>query len=55
MEFSCNVSLPDYLGIGKGCSVGWGVIKGIGEKKNPKRPRFVRKIGGDSNEHGLMI
>lgn len=29
LEFSCNVGLPDYLGIGKGCSVGWGVMKGL--------------------------
>ncbi len=29
LEFSCNVALPDYLGIGKGCSSGWGVVKGL--------------------------
>ncbi|MCB0532542.1 MAG: CRISPR-associated endonuclease Cas6 [Lewinellaceae bacterium] len=29
LEFSCNVTLPDYLGIGKGCSSGWGVVKGL--------------------------
>ncbi|MCK6692498.1 MAG: hypothetical protein L6Q97_10390 [Thermoanaerobaculia bacterium] len=27
LEFSCNVALPDNLGIGKGCSSGWGVVK----------------------------
>ncbi len=27
LEFGCNVALPDYLGIGKGCSSGWGVVK----------------------------
>ena len=29
MEFTCNVALPDYVGLGKGCSGGWGVIKGL--------------------------
>jgi hypothetical protein len=24
--------LPDYIGFGKGCSVGWGVVKGVGSK-----------------------
>ncbi|MCB0573045.1 MAG: hypothetical protein KDC61_00560, partial [Saprospiraceae bacterium] len=27
LEFSCNVALPDYIGLGKGCSSGWGVLK----------------------------
>jgi hypothetical protein len=30
LEFASNVPLPDYLGLGKGCSVGWGVVKGLG-------------------------
>lgn len=29
LEFSCNVGLPDWIGIGKGCSSGWGVIRGL--------------------------
>jgi len=29
MEFETNVALPDYMGLGKGCSSGWGVIKGL--------------------------
>lgn len=29
LEFACNISLPDYIGIGKGCSTGWGVVKGL--------------------------
>jgi hypothetical protein len=29
MEFQANVVLPDYLGFGKGCSVGWGIVKGL--------------------------
>jgi hypothetical protein len=32
LEFSTNVFLPDYIGFGKGCSVGWGVVKGVGFK-----------------------
>jgi hypothetical protein len=29
MEFETNVVLPDYVGLGKGCSSGWGVVKGL--------------------------
>lgn len=29
VEFTTNVFIPDYLGFGKGCSVGWGVVKGL--------------------------
>lgn len=29
MEFMANVALPDYIGLGKGCSMGWGVVKGL--------------------------
>lgn len=29
MEFETNVLLPDYVGLGKGCSSGWGVVKGL--------------------------
>ncbi len=36
LEFSSNVLLPDYLGLGKGCSVGWGVVKGVGERRGSK-------------------
>ncbi|MCW5921725.1 MAG: hypothetical protein KIS77_05230 [Saprospiraceae bacterium] len=27
LEFTCNVGLPDFVGIGKGCSIGWGVVR----------------------------
>jgi len=27
LEFSAHVALPDYVGLGKGCSMGWGVLK----------------------------
>jgi hypothetical protein len=33
MEFSANVLLPDYMGLGKGCSIGWGVVKGLSRKE----------------------
>ncbi len=29
LNFRTNVSLPDYIGLGKGSSVGFGVVKGI--------------------------
>lgn len=34
LEFSCNVSLPDWIGIGKGCSSGWGVIRNIRQPRS---------------------
>ncbi len=33
LEFSSNVFLPDYIGLGKGCSSGWGVVRPIPAKK----------------------
>lgn len=27
LQFTCNVSLPDYIGLGKGASLGFGVVK----------------------------
>lgn len=27
LEFTCNMGLPDFVGIGKGCSIGWGVVR----------------------------
>ena len=32
VNFKSNVSLPDYVGVGKGSSVGFGVVKGINVK-----------------------
>lgn len=29
LNFTCNVSLPDYIGLGKGSSVGFGIVKRI--------------------------
>ena len=34
LNFKSNVSLPNYLGLGKGASVGFGVVKQIGKNKN---------------------
>ncbi|MBN8685009.1 MAG: hypothetical protein J0L99_20345 [Chitinophagales bacterium] len=39
LEFSCNVALPDYIGIGKGCSTGWGVVKNLNIEKSKIRTR----------------
>ncbi len=32
LNFQSNVSLPNYIGLGKGSSVGFGVVKGIGKR-----------------------
>ena len=32
LVFEVNVQLPDYLGLGKGCSVGWGVVKNLNKQ-----------------------
>jgi hypothetical protein len=29
LEFSSNLSLPSLIGLGKGCSMGWGMLKGL--------------------------
>jgi CRISPR/Cas system endoribonuclease Cas6 (RAMP superfamily) len=34
VNFKTNVSLPDYVGLGKGSSVGFGVVKLIENEKN---------------------
>ena len=35
-EFRCNVSLPDFVGLGKGVSVGMGTVESIDNKENTK-------------------
>ena len=34
VEFKANVSLPDYIGLGKGVSLGFGTV--VSENKNNK-------------------
>jgi hypothetical protein len=34
VEFKTNVSLPDYIGLGKGASTGFGVVVKKREKKD---------------------
>ena len=31
LNFSCNLSIPNYVGLGKGVSVGFGIVKMLGE------------------------
>ncbi len=31
LMFSTNLSIPDYVGLGKGASVGWGIVKQLGK------------------------
>jgi len=33
LEFTANVMVPDYVGLGKGVSVGWGVVKGLSHRQ----------------------
>ncbi len=37
LNFRANLSLPDYLGIGKGASVGFGVVRGRGAKPHKEQ------------------
>ena len=37
LTFGTNVSLPNFIGLGKGSSVGFGVVKEIVKEKNNKR------------------
>ena len=38
LNFRTNVSLPDYIGLGKGVSVGFGSVKGFGGARRVDRP-----------------
>ncbi len=31
MNFSCNLTIPKYVGLGKGVSVGFGIVKDLGD------------------------
>jgi hypothetical protein len=53
LNFRTNVSLPDYIGLGKGVSVGFGSVRGFGEggdgkmkrrsaKDSPSRPAYEK-------------
>ncbi|MCB0596843.1 MAG: hypothetical protein H6557_33145 [Lewinellaceae bacterium] len=44
LNFSANVSLPDYIGLGKGVSVGFGSVLGFGEVEP------IRKVKTESAE-----
>jgi hypothetical protein len=43
LNFSCNLSIPNHVGLGKGVSVGFGIIKKLGEngvfQESAKRQR----------------
>lgn len=39
LEFEANVFLPDWVGIGKGCSVGWGVVKRVRGGRKTELPQ----------------
>lgn len=37
INFSCNLSIPNYIGLGKGVSVGFGIVKKLGDSRPKKR------------------
>jgi hypothetical protein len=39
LNFTTNVSLPDYVGLGKGVSVGFGSVKGFGRIESIKKKK----------------
>ncbi len=41
LNFQTNVSLPDYLGLGKGVSIGFGSIKRFGKIESLPQPAFI--------------
>jgi len=47
MNFTCNLSIPNYVGLGKGVSVGFGIVKQLGEKVEPLKKR--RNIENDKD------
>lgn len=48
VEFKTNVSLPDFCGIGKGASLGMGMVKMMKEKSHPVKKLFL--LGGHDLE-----
>lgn len=40
MNFSCNLSLPNHIGLGKGVSVGFGIVKQIGPPGSKRRNHY---------------
>jgi len=51
LNFRCNVSLPDYTGIGKGASTGFGVVREIGRGKGEFGSR--KSEGGNRKSESL--
>ncbi|MBK8818373.1 MAG: hypothetical protein IPN49_04515 [Saprospiraceae bacterium] len=47
LNFTCNLSIPNYVGLGKGVSVGFGIVKQLGEKVEPLKKR--RNIENDKD------
>ena len=41
LNFRCNVSLPDWVGIGKGASSGFGTVKRFGNKSTVDSPQSI--------------
>ena len=62
LNFSTNVSLPDFIGLGKGVSVGFGSVLGIGKGEVGNRKGEVGRSKGGSgkpveqpNPEGLLL
>ncbi|HMQ08563.1 MAG TPA: CRISPR-associated endonuclease Cas6 [Saprospiraceae bacterium] len=39
LNFTCNLSIPNYVGLGKGVSVGFGIVKRLGDEARTKEYR----------------
>jgi hypothetical protein len=46
LNFTCNLSIPNYVGLGKGVSVGFGIVKQLGDKDDNK----LKKRRNSENE-----
>lgn len=42
LNFTCNLSIPNFVGLGKGVSVGFGIVKRIGDHDAPNIKRNGR-------------
>lgn len=42
MNFTCNLSIPNYIGLGKGVSVGFGIVKMLGDIQTNKMNKFEK-------------
>lgn len=49
VDFKCNLSIPNYVGIGKNASMGYGVIHQLREKKEKQNTEEREEVVTQEN------